>query len=40
MYASVRTSRVTAGWIRENDDVAGLIEGAPNVSNGEVLAQA
>ncbi len=29
-----------ASWIRENDDIATLIEGAPDVTNGEVLAQA
>jgi hypothetical protein len=29
-----------AGWIRENDDVAALIDGSPDVTTGEVLAQA
>jgi hypothetical protein len=29
-----------AGWIRENDDIAALIQGSPEVSNGEVLASA
>lgn len=29
-----------AGWIRKNDDVAALIDGSPDVTNGEVLAQA
>ena len=29
-----------AGWIRENDDVAALVDGSPDVTNGEVLAQA
>jgi hypothetical protein len=29
-----------ASWIRENDDVAALIDGAPDVTNGEILAQA
>jgi hypothetical protein len=29
-----------AGWIRENDDIAALIDGSPDVTNGEVLARA
>jgi hypothetical protein len=29
-----------AGWIQENPNVAQLIEGSPNVTNGEVVAQA
>jgi hypothetical protein len=28
-----------AAWIGENDDVAALIDGSPDVTNGEVLAQ-
>ena len=34
------SAQAAAGWIRDNQDVAGLIEGSPDVTNGEILAQA
>jgi hypothetical protein len=29
-----------AAWLRENDDIVALIDGSPDATNGEVLAQA
>jgi hypothetical protein len=34
------SAQAAAGWIRDNQDVADLIDGSPDVSNGEILAQA
>lgn len=34
------SAQKASGWISENEDVAALIEGSPDVTNGEVRAQA
>jgi hypothetical protein len=34
------SAQAAAGWIRDNKDIADLIDGAPDVTNGEILAQA
>jgi hypothetical protein len=31
------SARKAADWIAENEDVAALVDGAPDVTNGEVL---
>jgi hypothetical protein len=35
-----QSAQKASGWISENEDVAALIEGSPEVTNGEVVAQA
>jgi hypothetical protein len=34
------SAEAAASWIRENQDIADLIEGPPDVTNGEVRASA
>jgi hypothetical protein len=34
------SAEAAAGWIRDNQGVADLMEGSPDVSNGEIIAQA
>lgn len=34
-----QSAQAAAGWIGDNEDVARLIDGSPEVTNGEVIAQ-